>query len=153
MTEFNEYVTPRLEVHDSDIESEFKQNHIVYMVTLKLDTPNTFAEEKSGELVGKRVGIAMRWSDYEHLLRTNQNPLLPFVPFLIRIAYVSDHLHSLFPLLSTVFWWRRIGTPGWSPWFTIRSSRSQMDHYGAEEVQNEPPPGSSPDDSAVSPSS
>ena len=38
MTEFNEYVTPRLEVHDSDIESEFKQNHIVFMVTLKLDT-------------------------------------------------------------------------------------------------------------------
>ena len=59
MTEFNEYVTPRLEVHDPDIESEFKQNHIVYMVTLKLDT-DVFAEEKSGELVGKRVGIAMR---------------------------------------------------------------------------------------------
>ncbi len=111
-----------VEVHSSNLVSEFMAGDIVFKITAI----------KAGDIEGvsRDIGMVTTKDDYEQKLCSHQyNPLLFLVDFYQQLAYLYGCLNHKFhkPRDSDFFfWWRKIRTKEWKPWFTVTHYEESM---------------------------
>jgi len=101
--------------HDPDLIPEFMRNDLVFKITTS---------------EGKDIGMVTSREDYEKKLGSHRYiPILFVLSFYKQVAYLYgclNHQYRESRQETFIFWWRRIHTKKWRPWFTVHPYKESI---------------------------